>query len=151
MIELTKIRRNITIDKDVWELAKIRISEPLSCYIQKQLEIACNLSDDKMVIERALYEKEQEIIALRSQLFKIEREEELKREANYDLELCMPTLVRIHEQSGVIGENQICNVANAHDVKCEDLIRFCELKGFNIVALFDFNRESNKSNGSGLR
>ena len=148
---MVKIRRNITVDKEVWELAKIRISEPLSCFIQKQLEIACNLSDDKLVIERTLYEKEQEVIALRSQLVKIQREEQLKRDADYDLELCMPTLVRIHEQCGVIGENQICNVARAHDVKCDDLIKFCEVKGFNIVALFDFNRESNKSNGSGLR
>ena len=148
---MVKIRRNITVDRDVWELAKIKISEPLSCYIQKQLEIACNLSDDKLEIERSLYEKEQEIIALRSQLIKIEREEQLKREANYDLEKCIPTVVRIHEKCGVIGENQICRVALAHEVKCDDLIKFCKVKGFNIVPLFEFNREGKGGNGSGLR
>ena len=100
---MVKIRRNISIDEDVWELAKIKISEPLSCYIQKQLEIACNLSDDKLEIEKALYEKEQEITALRSQLFKIEKEEQLKKQADYDLEKCMPTLVRIHNKCDVIG------------------------------------------------
>lgn len=148
---MVKIRRNISIDEDVWELAKIKISEPLSCYIQKQLEIACNLSDDKLEIEKALYEKEQEITALRSQLFKIEKEEQLKKQADYDLEKCMPTLVRIHNKCDVIGENQICKVANAHEVKCDDLIKFCRVKGFNVVHLFEFNKVGSTGNGSGLR
>ena len=148
---MVKIRRNISVDRDVWELAKIKISEPLSCYIQKQLEIACNLSDDKLEIERSLYEKEQEIIALRSQLIKIEREEQLKREANYDMDRCVPTLTRIHEKCGVIGENQICMVARAHEVDCDDLINFCKVKGFNIVPLFEFDKEGSVGNGSGLR
>lgn len=148
---MVKIRRNISIDEDVWELAKIKISEPLSCYIQKQLEIACNLSNDKLEIEKQLYEKEQEITALRSQLFKIEQEEQLKKDAEYDLEKCMPTLVRIHSKCDVIGENQICKVANAHEVKCDDLISFCRVKGFNIVPLFEFHREGSTGNGSNLR
>lgn len=146
---MTKIRRNISIDEDVWELAKIKISEPLSCFIQKQLEIACNLADDKLEIEKELYEKEQEILALRSQLQKINREEALRKKANYNLEVCIPTLTRIHDVHGVIGENQICKVANAHEVKCVDLIEYCRSKGFNVVPLFDFNYETNKRNGGG--
>lgn len=148
---MAKIRRNISIDEEVWELAKLKISEPLSCYIQKQLEIACNLSNDKLTIEKALYEKEQEVTALRSKLFTIEQEEQLKKDAGYDLEKCMPTLLRIHSKCDVIGENQICRVAQANDIKCDDLISFCKMKGFNVVPLFDFNREGSGGNGSGLR
>jgi len=147
---MTKIKRCISIDENVWELAKIKISEPLSCYIQKQLEIACDLSDDKLVLEKELYEKEQECIALRSQLVKLEKEEKLKREANYNLDKCIPTITRIHDKCDVIGENQICKIANAHEVKCKDLIKYCKVKGFNIVPLFEFNKDTRKSNGSGL-
>lgn len=144
---MAKIRRNISIDENVWELAKVKISEPLSCFIQKQLEIACNLADDKLEIEKALYEKEQEVTALRGQLWKLEQEEKLRKESNYNLEKCMPTLLRIHSVNDVIGENQICKVATAHEINCDDLIKYCELKGLNVVPLFDFNKDTNKLNG----
>ena len=52
---MVKIRRNISIDEDVWELAKTKISEPLSCYIQKQLEIACRLDNKKAEIEKCCH------------------------------------------------------------------------------------------------
>ena len=148
---MVKIRRNISIDSDVWELAKIKISEPLSCYIQKQLEIACRLGDDKAVIEKELYEKEQEVIALRSQLCKLEKEEQIKRESNESLEDCMPPVLRIHGKYGKIGENQLVNIAGAHEVDVKELILFCKVKGLNVVELFDFNKEGKKGNGSGLR
>lgn len=148
---MAKIRRNISIDEDVWNLAKSKISEPLSCYIQKQLEIACRLDNQKAEIEKELYEKEQEVTALRSQLCKLEKEERLKRESSANLEDCMPPILRIHERYDVIGENQIRNIANAHDVNDKDLIKYCNLKGLNVVELFDFAREGKMKNGGTIR
>lgn len=148
---MVKIRRNISIDEDVWNLAKSKISEPLSCYIQKQLEIACRLDNQKAEIEKELYEKEQEVIALRSQLCKLEKEEKLKRESHSNFEVCMPPILRIHERYNVIGQNQIENIARAHDVDSRDLIKYCNLKGLNVVELFDFARESKMKNGGTIR
>lgn len=148
---MTKIRRNISIDEDVWELAKTKISEPLSCYIQKQLEIACRLDNKKAEIEKELHEKEQEVIALRSQLCKLEKEDKLKREAKANLEDCMPPILRIHGKFDVIGENQINNIAKAHEVDGNDLIKFCKVKGLNVVELFDFAREGKMKNGGTIR
>ena len=146
-----KIRRNITVDKEVWELAKIKISEPLSCFIQKQLEIACNLTDDKYALERELYDIEQRSIAIRSQLTKINQEEMLRQKSEHNLDKCIPTINRIYNVHEVIGENQICNIARANDIECDDLIRFCRVKGYNVVPLFEFDKETSKFNGSGLR
>lgn len=148
---MVKIRRNISIDEDVWELAKSKISEPLSCYIQKQLEIACRLDNQKAEIEKELHEKEQEVIALRSQLCKLEKEDKLKRESKANFDDCMPPILRIHNKFDVIGENQINNIAQAHDVNGKDLIKFCKLKGLNVVELFDFARDSKKKNGGCIR
>ena len=148
---MVKVRRCISIDQEVWDLAKSKISEPVSCFIQKQLEIACNLSNDKMEIEKQLYEKEQEITALRSQLIKIEAEEQLKKDIGYDFEKCIPTINRIYEVHNVIGENQIGNVAMANDIQPGDLVNYCRLKGYNIVPLFEFEKITRKYNGGGLR
>lgn len=146
-----KIRRNISIDKEVWELAKTKISEPLSCYIQKQLEIACKLDNNKVEIEKELYEKEQEVIALRSQLCKIQKEEKLKQESKSNLEDCMPTILRMHGVHDVIGENQITNIAHAQEVDPKELIKFCKFKGLNVVPLFDFGKPGKMKTGIGLR
>ena len=146
-----KIIRTIYVKKDVWELAKMKISEPLSCYIEKQLEIACNINNDKLEIEKRLYELEQESHALRSKLLQITEEEELIERTGQNMDECIPSINRIHERCGVIGENQICRIANAHGVKCDDLIEYCKVKGYNVVPLFDFVRDTKKHNGGGLR
>lgn len=148
---MVKIRRNISIDEDVWELAKQKISEPLSCYIQKQLEIACSLGNKKSQIEKELHEKEQEVIALRSQLCKLEKEDKLKRAAKSNFDDCMPPILRIHDKYGKVGENQIKNIALAHDVKDMDLIDFCKLEGLNVVELFEFEKYTKKKNGGSIR
>ena len=148
---MVKIRRNISIDEEVWELAKSKISEPLSCYIQKQLEIACRLGNDKAEIEKELYEKEQEVTALRSQLCKLEKEERLRKESNSNLEECMIPILRIHEKYDVVGENQIKRIASAHEVSDKDLLRYCNIKGLNVVELFELERTTKKSNGGFLR
>lgn len=148
---MTKIRRNISIDEEVWNLAKSKISEPLSCYIQKQLEIACRLDNDKAKIEKELHEKEQEITALRSQLCKLEKEDKLKKEAKGNLDKCMPTVLRIHGIDNVIGENQIIDVARAQGVDEKALIKLCKVKGLNVVELYGFAQEGKMKNGGTIR
>lgn len=148
---MVKIRRNISIDEDVWELAKSKISEPLSCYIQKQLEIACRLDNQKAEIEKELHEKEQEVIALRSQLCKLEKEDKLKRESKSNFDDCMTPIYRIHSKYGKVGENQISRIARAHDVDENELIKFCNVKGLDVVELFELENITKKSNGGSIR
>lgn len=145
-----KERHNISIDSEVWELAKHKISEPLSCFIQRQLEIACKLDNKKVEIEKELHEKEQEVIALRTQLCKIEKEERLLRESKAGYEKCMPPILRIHDKVGKIGENQITTIARTHDVEPKDLIDYCISQGLNVVELFGFIKEGKGFNGGKL-
>lgn len=148
---MTKERHNISIDAEVWELAKHKISEPLSCFIQKQLEIACKIDNKKAELEKELHEKEQEVIALRTQLCKIEKEERLIRESKAGYDKCMPPILRIHEKAGMIGENQITSIAKTHDVEPKDLIKYCKSQGLNVVELFEFLKQGKGSNGGRLR
>ena len=147
---MTKERHNISIDSEVWELAKHKISEPLSCFIQRQLEIACKLDNKKAEIEKELHEKEQEVIALRTQLCKIEKEERLIRESKSTYDKCMPPILRIHGRAGKIGENQISTIARAHEVEPRDLINYCKSQGLNVVELFEFIKEGKGFNGGKL-
>lgn len=148
---MVKERHNISIDAEVWELAKHKISEPLSCFIQKQLEIACKLDNKKIELEKELHEKEQEVIALRTQLCKIEKEERLLRESEANYDNCMTPILRIHDNAGKIGENQITTIAKKHNVEPKDLINYCKSQGLNVVELFEFNKQGKGSNGGRLR
>ena len=148
---MVKIQRSIYIDEDVWELAKTRIPGSLSCYIQKQLEIVCRLDNEKEKIERELYEKEQELIALRSQLCKLEKEDKLKRESNIDFEKAFSSILRIYDKYNEIGENQIINLARSNEVSEKDLISFCKSNGLNVVKFFEPVKHTKKNNGGFLR
>ena len=148
---MVKVRRNISIDEDVWELSKQKISEPLSCFIQKQLEIACRLDNQKAQIEKELHEKEKEVLALRSQLCKLEKEEKLSQKTQGKYDKCMPPILRIHDRAGCIGENQITSIARNHKVNVNDLIGYCKSQGLNVVELFEFVKEGKGGNGGGLR
>lgn len=148
---MSKKRYNISIDPDVWELAKHKISEPLSCFIQKQLEIACRLDNEKAAIEKELHEKEREVIALRSQLCKIEKEEHLKRESADGYDDCMSAILRIHDKAGRVGVNQIENIAKAHEVDASGLVSYCKSYDLNVVELFEFVKLGKGSNGGKLR
>lgn len=146
-----KERHNISIDSEVWELAKHKISEPLSCFIQRQLEIACKLDNKKAEIEKELHEKEQEVIALRTQLCKIEKEERLLRESKVGYDECMVTISRIHGVYGRVGKNQISNIASNHGIKPNDLINYCKSQGLNVVELLEFSKfGKHGSNGGRL-
>lgn len=146
-----KQRYSISIDPNVWELAKHKISEPLSCFIQKQLEIACRLDNEKVKIEKELHAKEQEVIALRSHLCKIEKEERLKRENHDNYKECMVPILRIHDNHGKVGVNQIENIAKAHETDASGLVSYCKSYGLNIVELFELNKPGKGSNGGRLR
>lgn len=146
---MTKERHNISIDAEVWELAKHKISEPLSCFIQKQLEIACKMDNKKAELEKELHEKEQEVIALRTQLCKIEKEERLIRESKTGYDECMVPISRIHSNLGRVGENQISYIANNHNIKPVDLINYCKSQGLNVVELVEFNKRGKQGSNGG--
>ena len=148
---MTKKRYNVSIEPAVWELAKRKISEPLSCFIQKQLEIACKLDNRKAEIEKELHEKEREVIALRSQLCKLEQEDKARRENKENYKKCLPTIERIHGVKNKIGKNQIEDVAGAHKLDKLELIKLCESEGFNIVELLEFDNDTNKKHGGCIR
>lgn len=142
---------HITCDPDVWNMAKHKISEPLSCFIQKQLEIACRLDNKKAEIEKELYEKEQDVIALRSQLCKIQREESLQKINQTNYEECMVSIHRLFEINGLVGENQITHIANQHNVTPNDLIKYVKSQGIKVVDLFEPNKEGKMKSGISLR
>lgn len=144
---MVKGRYHISVDPEVWNMAKHKISEPLSCFIQKQLEIACRLDNKKGEIEKELYEKEQEVIALRSQLCKLQKKDKLKSDKFECFDECMVPIQRIYDKIDKIGENQIQNIANQHGVDFRELVEYCKSKNLNVVEVFEFERESKMKKG----
>lgn len=79
---MVKIRRNITVDESLWELAKINLNEPLSTFFQRKLEEELFSEDYSYFLEKMISKKENEIKILKKELDRIKNEEKLKNENN---------------------------------------------------------------------
>ena len=138
---MPKIQRSITIDQDVWLLAKQRLGEPVSSFIQKQLELACSLTDEISCLEKEIHEKENELIALRTKLCNLKDNKNTEGFKNNNLEECFEVIKRIISANSSIGKNQLYNIAKLHHVTQGDLINLCREHDFKVIEFFEPDKD----------
>ena len=131
---------SVSLDPEVWELATQRIDGSLSGFIQKQLEVACRVTDEITVLEKEIHEKENELIALRTKLCSL-KDDGIKKESSNDLEVAMKTMHNIMTSHGYVGKNQIRNIADLHNLSAITLLGECKAQGIVIREFFEPNKE----------
>ena len=128
-----KIRVNLTVDPNLWQLAKDKLPCSRSEFFENQLKLFLGIEDNESEILKDIQLRENEINALKDKLCHIRKEKQLELESNRSMEKAMVSLNRIHEKLGHIGENQIRNMAHVHKVDFDDLKKKCEENCMNIV------------------
>lgn len=145
---MTKVRKCISIDEDLDSLAKIKLGMPLSTFINNVLKETLNSPEDLSEIEDKISFYEKTIAGLRVKRCKLEKEKRLQLDEESNYGKCMITINRIHDHHGMVGENQILNVASNYGLDHEKLIVYCRELGLNVVKGFEPDR-INKSNKEG--
>lgn len=128
-----KIRVNLTVDPNLWQLAKDKLPCSRSEFFENQLKLFLGIEDNESEILKDIKLRENEINALKDKLCHIRKEKQLELESNRSMEKAMVSLNRIHERLGMIGVNQIRNMSHVHKVEFEDLKKECENNCMNIV------------------
>ena len=128
-----KIRVNLTVDPNLWQLAKDKLPCSRSEFFENQLKMFLGIEDDESEIIKDIQTKENEINALRDKLCHVRKSKQLKLESNKSMEKAMASLNRMHERLGVIGKNQISYIAGSNKLEFYRLKDECEKKGMNIV------------------
>lgn len=124
----------VSVSPEVWEMAKIKLGEPISQFLETQLRLACNINNEKARIEQELATKEKEILALRHKLCQLDKEKEIKLDAGGHVEACVPTINRIIKNLGFVGRNQLYGIASQHEsVEVKDLVSLCDERGWRVI------------------
>lgn len=147
---MSKIRKNITIDEEFDHFIRYKLGMPLSEFVNNTLKEAFNVSDEITELRKEIYEHENALISLRAKLCKLEREEAAAIKNRKGYEECMVILLRIHDNMGEVGENQIRNVADNFSVNFDGLLSYCKEQGLNVSKGLEAPRKTKLKNGGNM-
>lgn len=135
-----KKKVSISIDENIWEDAKVRISNR-SKFIEECLSsfLYGDMSEEKEIITE-MEELNSKLEALQGKLCAL-RESRKKSEENEELfEAPMISINRLHDRLGCIGKNQIKKFAKIHQVSYGALLKYVERNGLNITEFMEYNK-----------
>jgi len=134
---MSKVKKTITLDKDLADAAKTKLAMPLSTFLNLCLQEELNASDEIEEVKKEISEYESHLTFLRSKLCRLEKDKQVEIDSKKGLLEAFNTLERIHSQYGKIGENQIDNVAMYRKVDRFELLKMCNDAGFEVVKGFE--------------
>lgn len=130
---MSKKSVTITVDENIWELAKDKLPCSRSEFFENQLRLYLDIEDPEAKIVEKISKKENEINVLKDKLCTIRREKQLRLEASNVFENAMVTINRLHDRLGCVGRNQIRNIAKRCDVPSNELEKHVVNQGFTVV------------------
>ena len=130
---MSKKTVTITVDENIWELAKDKLPVSRSEFFENQLRLFLNVDDPEAKIVEKIAKKENEINVLKDKLCHIRREKQLKLESANVFDEAMVTINRLHDALGCVGRNQIRNVARRCDVPANELEKHILSEGLTVV------------------
>ena len=123
----------ITVDENIWELAKDKLPCSRSEFFENQIRLYLDIDDPEAKIVEKISKKENEINVLKDKLCTIRKEKQLKLEASNVFDNAMVTINRLHENLGCVGRNQIRTVARRCDVPANELEKHIISEGLTVV------------------
>ena len=128
-----KITATFTIDKDIWQLAKVLIPCGRSTFIERQIVQYINSIDDIERLEREIKEDKQ-ALAIKEHKLKELKEIREKNTQNKDkINKAMETVFKIVLEHGEISEIQIKDIANINFIDEMILKENVKKQGFKIT------------------
>ena len=130
---MSKKSVTITVDENIWELARDKLPCSRSEFIENQLRLYLDIDDPEAKIVEKISKKENEINVLKDKLCNIRKEKQLRMESSNVFDDAMITLNRLHKNLGCVGRNQIRSVAKRCDVPSNELEKYVISQGLSVV------------------
>ena len=134
---MVKVRKNITLDKELVELAEINLTIPLSTFLNNVLIEHFKTSDELDEVKKEIRHHEASLSVLRPKECRLEQQKMIEINNRNLYSSVHETLVNMQEANGKIGKNQITALAKTKDLNPEGLLKYCEDEGFDIVDYFN--------------
>ena len=134
---MAKVRKNITLDEELVELAEINLTIPLSTFLNNVLIEHFKTSDELDEVKKEIRHHEASLSVLRPKECRLEQQKMIEINNRNLYSSVHETLVNMQEANGCIGKNQIRALANIKEMNFEGLLKYCEEEGFKIVDYFN--------------
>ena len=130
---MSKIKRCISIDDDVWEKAGEKL-ENRSAFIEHQLRLVVDSShEEEDELLKIIGEKREEINVLEDKLCSYRKKRLKKSQEGQLFDTAMVSINRLHNNLGAVGKNQIKNIARRNHIPYDLLLSHCYEQELNIV------------------
>lgn len=158
-----KDRSNFSADPVILKNFKETYPEPVSNFIENQMRNYLETTDDIEVLEsmkrkldKEIREKTERTLAIQEKICTLRNEKQKTNKITNKLKnITETTITRILEnQSGIIGENQIRQVAEAQKIEYKELIEYLlskDLENINIIKEYLPPKTTKKKNGLVLK
>ena len=134
---MAKVRKNITLDEELVELAEINLTIPLSTFLNNVLIEHFKTSDELEEVKKEIRHHEASLSVLRPKECRLEQQKMIEINNRNLYSSVHETLVNMQEANGCIGKNQIRGLARIKELNFEGLLKYCEDEGFKVVDYFN--------------
>ena len=130
--DTNKVRKNIYIDKDVWDLLEYKLPCSRSSFFEKKAREYLNLNNELEELKRELKEHQSIIKDMESEIERLERLRELNNKNEKLIEQAMIPINRAFNKMGYVQKSTIIGVANINGLDIDILEKECLKQGIKI-------------------
>lgn len=129
---IKKVRKNIYIDKDVWDLLEYKLPCSRSSFFEKKAREYLNLNNELEELKRELKEHQSIIKDMELEIERLERLRELNNKNEKLIEQAMIPINRAFNKLGYVQKSTIIGVANINGLDIDILEKECLKQGIKI-------------------
>ena len=129
---IKKVRKNIYIDKDVWDLLEYKLPCSRSSFFEKKAREYLNLNNELEELKRELKEHQSIIKDMESEIERLERLRELNNKNEKLIEQAMIPINRAFNKLGYVQKSTVIGVANINGLDIDILEKECLKQGIKI-------------------
>ena len=130
--DTNKVRKNIYIDKDVWDLLEYKLPCSRSSFFEKKAREYLNLNNELEELKRELKEHQSIIKDMESEIERLERLRELNNKNEKLIEQAMIPINRAFNKMGYVQKSTLIGVANINGLDIDILEKECLKQGIKI-------------------
>ena len=130
--DTNKVRKNIYIDKDVWDLLEYKLPCSRSSFFEKKAREYLNLNNELEELKRELKEHQSIIKDMESEIERLEKLRESNNKNEKLIEQAMIPINRAFNKMGYVQKSTVIGVANINGLDVDILEKECLKQGIKI-------------------
>lgn len=146
-----KKKVNITIDEDIWELAKTKLPTSRSQFIENQIRLALQNESDEAKLIKEISQLQDEINVKQARLCQLREQKRQQNTNTKDNIKIKEILTRFHKARGFVAENQLRQLSKTQDIDYDIIYNLAVSMNIPIRTYYEPEHETRKRNGGSLK